>query len=94
MIMLDGKPLDLTIYIIINKNMCGLKDAQIHERPFRAAKDHVLPLSALDSFLPSNQKDLISRCLSSMVSSLYEIIVAHILYPGMINQSEIKSFLP
>ena len=77
LILLAGIPLDLTIYIIINKNMCGLKAAQIHEWPFRAAKDHVLPLSALDSFLPSNQKDLISRCLSSVVSSLYKIIGAH-----------------
>ena len=41
--------------------MCGLQAAQIHEQPFRAAKDHVLLLAALDSFLPSNQKDLISR---------------------------------
>ena len=33
--------------------MCGLKAAQIHDRPFRAVKDHVQPLAALDSFLPN-----------------------------------------
>ena len=55
--MLDGKPLDLTIYIIINKNVCGLKASQIHEWPFKAAKDQVQPLAALDSFLPNGKKD-------------------------------------
>ena len=39
--------------------MCGLKAAQIHERPFRAAKDHMQPLAALDSFLPDGKKILI-----------------------------------
>ena len=46
--------------------MCGLKAAQIHERPFRAAKDHVQPLAALDSFLPNGKKILICLQLSSM----------------------------
>ena len=50
--MLAGKTLDLTIYKIINKNVCGLKAAQIHEQPFRAAKDLVQPSAAQDSFLP------------------------------------------
>ena len=36
--------------------MCGLKAAQIHEPAFRAAKDHVQPLAALDSFLPNGKK--------------------------------------
>ena len=40
--------------------MCGLKAAQIHERPFRAAKEPVQPLAALDSFFALRQKDLIS----------------------------------
>ena len=47
-------------YLYHNKQgMCGLKAAQIHERPFRAAKDHVQPLAALDSFLPNGKKILI-----------------------------------
>ena len=36
-----------------------LKAAKIHERPFRAAKDHVQPMAALDSFLPEGKKILI-----------------------------------
>ena len=46
------------------------KAAQIHERPFRAAKDHVQPLAAQDSFLPNGKKigDFIaisSMCLTT-----------------------------
>ena len=37
--------------------MCGLKAAKIHERPFRAAKDHVQTLAALDFYLPKGKKD-------------------------------------
>ena len=37
--------------------MCGLKASQIHEWPFRAAKDHALLLAALDSFLLNGKKD-------------------------------------
>ena len=36
--------------------MRDLKAAQMHERPFRPAKDHVQPLAALDSFLPYGKK--------------------------------------
>ena len=36
---------------------CGIKATQIHERPFRAAKDHMQPVAALDSFLPNGKKD-------------------------------------
>ena len=57
MITFGGKLLDLIIYTI--KNMCGLKAAQKHERPFRAAKDHMQPLAALDSFLPNGKNILI-----------------------------------
>ena len=32
--------------------MCGLKAAQMHKQPFKAAKNHVQPLAALDSPLP------------------------------------------
>ena len=39
--------------------MYGLKTTQIHERPFRAAKDHVQALAALDSILPKGKKILI-----------------------------------
>ena len=39
--------------------MCGLKAVQIHERLFRAGKDHVQPLAALDPFLPIDKKILI-----------------------------------
>ena len=39
--------------------MCGLKAAQIHERPIRADKDHVQPLAALDTLLPEGKKILI-----------------------------------
>ena len=38
--------------------MCGLKAAQIHERPFRATKGHVQPLAALDSLWPNAKKIL------------------------------------
>ena len=58
MITFCGKPLDLIIYTIIKKYMCGLKAAQKHERPFRAAKDHMQPLAALDSFLLNRKKIL------------------------------------
>ena len=37
--------------------MCGIKASQIHEWPFKAAKDHVQPSAALDSFLPNGKKD-------------------------------------
>ena len=37
-------------------NVCGLKAVQMHERPFRAAKDHVQPLAALNSLLPYGKK--------------------------------------
>ena len=46
--------------------MFGLKAAQIHERPFRAVKDHVQPLAALDPFLPNGKKILIWHHLSSL----------------------------
>ena len=47
-------------YLYHNKyDICGLKAAQIHEWPFRAAKDHMQPLVALDSFLPYGKKILI-----------------------------------
>ena len=39
--------------------MCGLKAAQIYELPFRVTKDHVQPLTTLDSFLPNGKKILI-----------------------------------
>ena len=39
--------------------MC-LKSAQMHGRSFRATKDPVQPLAALDSFFTSRQKYLIS----------------------------------
>ena len=39
--------------------MCDLKAAQILEWPFRAAKEPVQPLAALDSFLPTGKKILI-----------------------------------
>ena len=46
--------------------MCGLKAAQVHERPFRAAKDHMQPLAALDSFLSNGNKIVIRHHLSSV----------------------------
>ena len=47
-------------YLYHNKKyMCGLKAAQKHERPFRAAKDHMQPLAALDYFLPNGKNILI-----------------------------------
>ena len=39
--------------------MCGLMATQIHGRPFRAARELVQPLAALDSFLPYGKKILI-----------------------------------
>ena len=57
--------------------MCGLKAAQIHDRPFRAAKDDVQTLAALDSFLPNGKKILIWHHLSSLDQRhFYTIIVA------------------
>ena len=46
--------------------MCGLKAAQIHVRPFRAAEDHVQPSTALDLFLPNGKKILIWLHLSTL----------------------------
>ena len=34
-----------------------MQAAQIHEQPIWAAKDHVQPLAAIDSFLPNGKKD-------------------------------------
>ena len=42
--------------------MCGLKAAQMHKRPFKAAKNHVQSLAALDSPFALRQKVLISKC--------------------------------
>ena len=39
LITLGGKPLDLIIYIIINKTCAASGPHKTHERPFRAAKD-------------------------------------------------------
>ena len=39
--------------------MCGHMAAQMHGRPFRAAKELVQPLAALDSFLPYGKKILV-----------------------------------
>ena len=47
--------------------MCGLKAAQKHERPFRAAKDHMQPLAALDSFLLNRKMILNWHHLSSVL---------------------------
>ena len=60
--------------------MCGLKAAQIHERPCRAAKDYVQPLATLDSYLPYGRKDLISSqcyhpCASGVPTSCYRFVV-------------------
>ena len=52
MINLARNPLDFEYLYHNQYEMCDLKAAQMHERPFRAAKDHVLLLAALDSFLP------------------------------------------
>ena len=49
--------------------MSSLKAAQIHERPFRAAKGPVQPLAALDSPFTLRQKDLIFRHLSSAMGT-------------------------
>ena len=66
MITFGGKPLDQTIYNIINN-----KAAQIHGRPFMAAKEPVQPLAALDSFLPYGKKILYLTGLSSMYILLH-----------------------
>ena len=39
--------------------MCDLKAAQMHVRSFRAVKEPVQPLAALDSFLPYGKTILI-----------------------------------
>ena len=57
--------------------MCGLKAAQIHERPFRAAKDHVQPLAALDSFLPNAKKKFSSGYpvkMATLIMSLFNLM--------------------
>ena len=46
--------------------MCGLKAAQMHERPFRAIKEPVQLLVALESFLPYGKKIWFIDGLSSM----------------------------
>ena len=46
--------------------MCVLKATQIHERPFRAAKDQVQPYAALGYILPNGKKILICPHLSSL----------------------------
>ena len=61
-----GKPLDLIVYIIFNKNMCCLKATQIHKRHFRAVREPGQPSAIQDSFLPHGKKILISHHLSSM----------------------------
>ena len=47
--------------------MCGLKAAQMHKRPFRAAREPMQPSAAQDSFLPYGKKDLILDGLLSML---------------------------
>ena len=59
LITFDRKQLDLIIHIIINKTCAALRPHQLHERPFRLAKDHVQPLAAQDSPLPDDKKILI-----------------------------------
>jgi len=51
--------------------MCGFQAAQIHEWSFRAAKEPVQPLTALDSFLPYGKKIWILAGLSSMSNGVY-----------------------
>ena len=54
--------------------MCGLKATQIHGRPFRAAKEPVLPLAAHNSFLPNGKKDLIFNrfIINALVCCVYQ----------------------
>ena len=66
LITFDGKQLDLIIHIIINMTCAALRPHQLHEQPFRLAKDHVQPLAALDSPLPNDKKILIWHHLSSL----------------------------
>ena len=40
--------------------MCGPNAAKIYKQPFRAAKDHVQPFVALDSFLPNGKKNILA----------------------------------
>ena len=63
--------------------MCGLKAAQIHERPFRAAKDHVQPLAALDSFLPNGKKDSDLTPFSRHYHRCRHASVEPVLYAGV-----------
>ena len=56
LITFGGKPIDLIIYIIINKTCAALRPYELHARPFRAAKDHAQPLAALDSLLTYGKK--------------------------------------
>ena len=49
--------------------MCSLKASQIHERPFRAAKDHVQLLAALDSFLPNGKNMFLSLAAAMIYGS-------------------------
>ena len=66
MIIFGGKPLDQTIYNIIDKTCAALRPHKLHGWPFRAAKEHVQPLAALDSFLPNGKKILILHHLSTL----------------------------
>ena len=51
--------------------MCGLKVAQIHGRPFRAAKEPVQSLAVVDSFLPySKRSDILAMYLPWFLSGL------------------------
>ena len=59
LITFGGKPLILIIYIILDKTCAALRPYELHGRSFRAAKDHVQPLAALDSLLPEGKKILI-----------------------------------
>ena len=49
--------------------MSGLKAIKIHERPFRAVKEPVQPLVALDSFFTLKQKRFDFRPLSSAMGT-------------------------
>ena len=64
--MLAGNLLDLSIYIIIDKTCMDLRPKKMHERPFRAAKNHVQPLAAQNSFLPTGKKFLIFTQISQL----------------------------
>ena len=44
------KPVDLTIYSIINKIKCCLKAVQMHGRPFRTTKDPIRPSAVQNLF--------------------------------------------